>query len=52
MADASLFRSVFDNTLEASVVTDARGRELEANAEAPYLFRLSTATRRSSGRSS
>ena len=38
IADESLFRSVFDNTLEAVVVTDARGRVLEANAEACYLF--------------
>jgi PAS domain S-box-containing protein len=33
-----LFRSVFDNTLEAIVILDARGRVLEANAEACYLF--------------
>jgi PAS domain-containing protein len=32
--DGSLFRSVFDNTLEAIVIADARGRILEANAEA------------------
>lgn len=38
-ADADgLFRSVFDNTLEAIVITDATGRVLEANAEACYLF--------------
>ena len=36
--DDSLFRSVFDNTLEAIVITDARGRILEANAEACFLF--------------
>jgi two-component system, cell cycle sensor histidine kinase and response regulator CckA len=36
--DDSLFRSVFDNTLEAIVVWDAAGRVLEANAEACYLF--------------
>jgi len=33
-----LFRSVFDHTLEAVVITDARGRVLEANAEACFLF--------------
>ena len=33
-----LFRSVFDNTLEAIIIADARGRVLEANAEACYLF--------------
>jgi PAS domain S-box-containing protein len=37
-ADEALFRSVFDNTLEAIVITDARGRVLEANAEACFLF--------------
>ena len=37
-SDDSLFRSVFDNTLEAVVVTDDDGRILEANAEACYLF--------------
>ena len=37
-ADESLFRSVFDNTLEAIVITDARGCVLEANAEACFLF--------------
>jgi PAS domain S-box-containing protein len=38
MADDSLFRSVFENTLEAVVMTDASGRVLEANAEACHLF--------------
>lgn len=33
-----LFRSVFDNTLEAIVITDASGVVLEANAEACFLF--------------
>ena len=38
VADASLFRAVFENTLEAVVITDASGRVLQANAEACYLF--------------
>ena len=33
-----LFRSVFDNTLEAIVITDERGHVLEANAKACFLF--------------
>ena len=33
-----LFRSVFDNTLEAIVVTDLAGHVLEASAEACFLF--------------
>ena len=37
-ADESPFRSVFDNTLEAIVIIDARGRVIEANAEACFLF--------------
>src|SRR3954471_14677451 len=37
-AEDSLFRSLFDNTLEAVVITDDHGRVLEANAEACHLF--------------
>jgi PAS domain S-box-containing protein len=37
-ADDNLFRSVFDNTLEAIIIADARGNVLEANAEACFLF--------------
>ena len=33
-----LFRSVFDNTLEAIVIADSAGHVLEANAEACFLF--------------
>jgi two-component system cell cycle sensor histidine kinase/response regulator CckA len=33
-----LFRSVFDNTLEAIVIADVNGYVLEANAEACFLF--------------
>jgi PAS domain S-box-containing protein len=36
--DESRFRTVFDNTLEAIVILDGRGRVLEANAEACFLF--------------
>ena len=36
--DDRLFRAVFDNTLEAILITDGRGRVLEANAEACFLF--------------
>jgi PAS domain S-box-containing protein len=36
--DDRLFRSVFDNTLDAIVITNSRGRVLEANPEACFLF--------------
>jgi PAS domain S-box-containing protein len=45
--DDRLFRSIFDNTLEAIVITDARGRILEANAEACFLFGRTVAELRS-----
>ena len=38
LASDGLFRSVFDNTLEAIVITDESGHVLEANAEACFLF--------------
>ena len=38
LASDGLFRSVFDNTLEAIVIMDERGHVLEANAEACFLF--------------
>ena len=51
VADDSLFRSVFENTLEAVVITDASGRVLEANAEACYLFGRTLEQMRSSNAS-
>src|SRR5690349_23629864 len=49
--DDTLFRSVFENTLEAIVITDALGRILEANAEACYLFGRTIDEMRSTDRS-
>jgi PAS domain S-box-containing protein len=47
--DDGLFRSVFDNTLEAIVITDSRGRVLEANPEACFLFGGSLADMQAAG---
>jgi PAS domain S-box-containing protein len=49
--DNTLFRSVFENTLEAIVITDARARVLEANAEACFLFGRTMDEMRSADRS-
>src|SRR3982750_1733927 len=51
LQDDSLFRSVFDNTLEAVVIMDAHARVLEANTEACYLFGRTLEQMRSSSAS-
>src|SRR3954468_7983400 len=50
-AQDSLFRTLFDNTLEAVVITDDHGRVLEANAEACRLFGRTLEQMRSSSAS-
>jgi PAS domain S-box-containing protein len=49
LASDGLFRSVFDNTLEAIVIADERGHVLEANAEACFLFERTVHELRSTG---